>query len=43
MTDGEVIPIDGKTIRKSNDKNENKSLYHLFSAFATDRKICLGL
>jgi predicted transposase YbfD/YdcC len=42
ITNGEVIPIDGKTIRRSNDKNENKSPFHLVSAYASDRKLCLG-
>ena len=41
-TDGEVIAIDGKTIRKSNDKNESKSAYHMVSAYASENKLCLG-
>ena len=41
LTDGEVIPIDGKTIRgaKSNGK---KSPFHMVSAWATNNNLVLG-
>jgi len=39
---GEVVAIDGKTIRNSNDDTGSKSVIHLVSAFAAENKICLG-
>lgn len=42
LTDGEVIPIDGKTIRNSNDDTCSKSAIHLVSAYASENRICLG-
>jgi len=42
ITENEVIAIDGKTIRKSNDKNRSKSAYHMVSAYASDNRVCLG-
>lgn len=42
LTDGEVVAIDGKTIRKSNNKNTSKSAFHIVSAYASENKICLG-
>lgn len=42
ITENEVIAIDGKTIRKSNDKNRSKSAYHMVSAYAADNRVCLG-
>jgi len=42
LTDGEVVAIDGKTIRKSNNKNTAKSAFHMVSAYASDNKVCLG-
>jgi len=42
ITKGEVIAIDGKTIRKSNDKRINKCAFHVVSAYATENRLCLG-
>ena len=42
LTDGEVVAIDGKTIRKSNNKNTLKSAFHMVSAYASENKVCLG-
>lgn len=42
LTQGEVIAIDGKTVRKSNDKNLGKSALHIVSAYATENRLCLG-
>jgi len=42
LTDGEVVAIDGKTIRNSNDDSCSKSAIHLVSAYASDNKVCLG-
>jgi predicted transposase YbfD/YdcC len=39
---GQVIPIDGKTLRQSFDKATGKSALHLVSAWATANKISLG-
>lgn len=42
LTEGEVVAIDGKTIRKSNNKKVGKSAYHMVSAYASENKVCLG-
>lgn len=42
ITKGEVVAIDGKTARKSNDKNTGKRALHIVSAYATENRICLG-
>ena len=42
ITKGEVIAIDGKTIRNSNDDTDSKSAIHLVSAYASENRICLG-
>jgi predicted transposase YbfD/YdcC len=39
---GQVIPIDGKTMRQSFDKATGKSALHMVSAWATANKISLG-
>jgi len=39
---GEVIPIDGKTIRGSLDKANGKEAVHLVSAFASAQGLVLG-
>jgi predicted transposase YbfD/YdcC len=40
--DGEVIAIDGKTIRHSFDKVKEKNAIHIVSAWATENMIVLG-
>lgn len=42
VTKGEVVAIDGKTIRKSNDKSLKKRPFHVVSAYATQNRVCLG-
>lgn len=42
ITDGQVIPIDGKTLRGSYDKGSSKSAIHMVSAWASANNICLG-
>ncbi len=42
LTVGEVVAIDGKTIRNSNDDTSSKSAIHLVSAYASENRICLG-
>jgi predicted transposase YbfD/YdcC len=39
---GQVVPIDGKTLRQSFDKATDKSALHLVSVWATANKISLG-
>lgn len=42
ITDGQVIAIDGKTLRRSYDKASSKSAIHMVSAWATANHISLG-
>lgn len=42
LSDGQVVSIDGKTLRGSSDKSTGRSAYHLVSAYAAENKVCLG-
>lgn len=42
ITDGQVIAIDGKTLRRSYDTATGKAAIHMVSAWATDNHISLG-
>ena len=42
ITDGQVIAIDGKTLRRSYDKAGGKAAIHMVSAWATANSISLG-
>ncbi len=42
VTGGQVIPIDGKTVRRSHDKSSNKAAIHVVSAWASNNMISLG-
>lgn len=42
FTDGEVVAIDGKTVRGSYNKSEERSAIHMVNAFATAQGLCLG-
>lgn len=42
LTGGEIVAIDGKTLRRSFDKAESKSAIHMVSAWATDNSVSLG-
>ena len=42
ISDGQVIAIDGKTLRRSFDKANSKSAIHMISAWATANHISLG-
>jgi len=42
ITEGEVIAIDGKTIRKSNKTHNSKSALHVVSAYASNNRLCIG-
>ena len=39
---GEVIPIDGKTIRGSYDRNKGQPALHVISAWASEQRLVLG-
>jgi len=40
--DGEVVAIDGKTLRRSFDTSSSKSAIHMVNAWASSTGICLG-
>ena len=42
ITDGQVVAIDGKTLRRSFDKATGKAAIHMVSAWATANHISLG-
>ncbi len=42
ISDGEIVPIDGKTLRRSHDKSSNKSAIHMISAWASANRVVLG-
>ena len=42
ITDGQVIAIDGKTLRRSFDAASGKAAIHMVSAWATANHISLG-
>jgi len=42
FTNGEVVAIDGKTIRKSNIPFKSKSALHVVSAYASESRLCIG-
>lgn len=42
LTDGQVVAIDGKTLRRSFDRASSKAAIHMVSAWATQNQISLG-
>jgi predicted transposase YbfD/YdcC len=42
VTCGEIIPIDGKTIKGSGDSGKPNSAIHVVSAYAAKQNLCLG-
>ena len=42
LTQGEIVAIDGKTLRRSHDKGNGKSAIHMVSAWASANGIVLG-
>ena len=42
ITQGQVIAIDGKSLRGSACKTQGRSAFHLVSAYATQNKLCLA-
>lgn len=41
-THGQVIPIDGKTLRRSHDRRHDQSPIHMVSAWASENRLVLG-
>lgn len=41
-TKGEIVPLDGKTMRRSMDRASGKTPFHLVSAWAADNGLVLG-
>jgi predicted transposase YbfD/YdcC len=39
---GDIIPIDGKTLRRSHDKNNSRSAIHMVSAWSSKNQVVLG-
>ena len=42
LTDGEIIPIDGKTLRHSYDTSTHKGAIHMISAWASAQRLVIG-
>jgi len=42
VTNGEIVPIDGKTLRRSHDRASKKSAIHMVSAWASRNNVALG-
>lgn len=42
LTDGEIIAIDGKRVRRSYDKGKHKGAIHMVSAWASQNRLVLG-
>lgn len=42
ITDGQIVAIDGKTLRRSYDKASSKSAIHMVSAWASANSVSLG-
>lgn len=42
LTDGEIVAIDGKTLRRSYDRTSHKAAIHMVSAWATENHLVLG-
>jgi len=42
ITEGEIISIDGKTLRRSHDKKSGKKALHMVSAWASENNLLLG-
>lgn len=42
LNEGEIVAIDGKTLRRSHDKSNGKSAIHMVSAFARENGVVIG-
>jgi len=41
-TEGQVVPIDGKKLRRSHDRNNGQAAIHMVSAWASENRMVLG-
>jgi predicted transposase YbfD/YdcC len=42
LTEGQVVPVDGKCLRRSHDRRAGKEAIHIVSAWATENHLVLG-
>jgi predicted transposase YbfD/YdcC len=42
ITEGEIVALDGKQLRRSHDKREGKAAIHMVSTWATSNRLVLG-
>jgi len=42
LSDGEVVAIDGKCVRRSDDQGQGKGAIHMVSAWASENRLVLG-
>lgn len=42
VTEGQTVPVDGKTLRRSHDKTLGKKALHMVSAWASENRLVLG-
>lgn len=42
QTDGQVVPIDGKKLRRSHDQSNGRAAIHMVSAWASENRLVLG-
>jgi len=42
ISDGEIIALDGKTLRRSHDRSSERSAIHMVSAWAATQRVVLG-
>jgi predicted transposase YbfD/YdcC len=42
LSDGEVVAVDGKCLRRSYHRHDRQSAIHMVSAFATDNGVVIG-
>jgi predicted transposase YbfD/YdcC len=42
LTDGQIVAIDGKTLRRSHDKTVGKEALHMLSAWASENGVVIG-
>jgi predicted transposase YbfD/YdcC len=42
VSEGQIVPVDGKTLRRSHDKILSKKALHLVSAWASENQLVLG-
>lgn len=42
VTEGQIVPVDGKTLRRSHDRTLGKKALHMVSAWASENRLALG-